>query len=255
MTGFFSLTAGVLLLQLLQTSFGAPAPAPVHVLDDSSLLSQIGAGGGLEQIPLTTQRIPTRYESTVLGRRLLAQSRHGFISTDFPHHISSDRIPHNVHDSPIALPEYLASCEEPSGNPTLLALTVSTSTQNAFAGSNVSLAVSWWDEYVRHTDSEPWSYANLPRLSLIGRIEEISEQDIEAHDIPGCFTRVHADSKWWLPGNKASPHTGIWMRLVVQEIYWIGGFGDRAFIGWFDPEEWRNVTSSEWQQVRLPGEK
>ena len=45
------------------------------------------------------------------------------------------------------------------------------------------------------------------------------------------------------------------MRMVVEEIYWIGGFGDRSYIGWFDPEEWKRITKEEWEQVRLPGEK
>lgn len=43
--------------------------------------------------------------------------------------------------------------------------------------------------------------------------------------------------------------------MVVNEVYWIGGFGDRAYIGWIPVEEWRNVTRGEWEAVRLPGEE
>ena len=35
----------------------------------------------------------------------------------------------------------------------------------------------------------------------------------------------------------------------------IGGFGDRAYIGWIPVEEWKNVTRKEWEDIRLPGEK
>jgi len=90
--------------------------------------------------------IPTRYESTVLGRRLLALSSTGTLATVFPSNTSSyPRLPSGLENIPIGLPDYIASCEEPSGNPTLLALTISTSTRNAVSGSNVSLSLSWWD--------------------------------------------------------------------------------------------------------------
>lgn len=45
------------------------------------------------------------------------------------------------------------------------------------------------------------------------------------------------------------------MRLVVEEVYWIGGFGDRAYIGWIPKDEWNGVTKEEIESIRLPGEK
>lgn len=216
-------------------------PSPQHVL--------------LETDPSSTYSIPTRYESTILARRLLALSRIGTLSTIFPTNITNSRVPSTVANTPIGLPDYIASCEEPTGNPTLLALAVSTSTRNVIAGSNVSLALSWWDEYIHLTHHEPWSAANLPRASLIGYLEEIPLKEAQNSGIPHCFTSLHKDSKWWLPGSKGAAHQGVWMRMVVQEIYWIGGFGDRAFIGWFDPKEWRNITVEQWKGVTLPGEK
>lgn len=236
--------AGIL-LTLAAQSFTAPAPSE-RSISQSPLVS--------EQDAYASQRIPTRYESTVLGRRLLALSRTGVLSTVFPHDVSSPRVPASVHDTPIGLPDYIASCEEPTGNPTLLALTVSTSTKNAVAGSNVSLALSWWDEYVKLTHHEPWSAANLPRLSMVGYLEEIPMKEAETTGIVDCFVDKHKDSRFWLPGDRSSPHTGLWMRMVVQEVYWIGGFGDRAFIGWFDPQQWHAVGVEDWEGVRLPGE-
>ncbi|KAI1617469.1 pyridoxamine 5'-phosphate oxidase-domain-containing protein [Exophiala viscosa] len=198
--------------------------------------------------------IPSRYESTVLGRRLLALSKTGVLTTVFPESINSTRVPEDVARTPIGLPDYIASCEEPTGNPTLLALTVSTSTKNALAGSNVSLALSWWDEYVHITHKQPWSAANLPRLSMTGYLEEMTDEEVSSGGIAACFTKAHVDSVMWLPGKKWAAHKGVWMRMVVREVYWIGGFGDRAYIGWFDPEEWHGVKVDEWSEVRLPGE-
>ena len=203
-------------------------------------------------------KIPTRYESTVLARRLLSLSDTGVISTVFPNNASDSnpRLPNGISSTPIALPDYIATCEEDShpGDPTLLALTVSTTTKNAYAGSNVSLALSWWDSYKELTGHDPRSAANLPRASLIGYLEEISAEDIQKEELVKCFTGVHRDSRFWLPGDKSSPHTGIWMRMVVQQVYWIGGFGDRAYIGWFDVDEWKGVQRKEWEAVSLPGE-
>jgi len=205
-----------------------------------------------EETPL---RIPSRYESTVLGRRLLALSKTGVLTTVFPDNVTSSRVPADVAHTPIGLPDYIASCEEPSGNPTLLALTVSTSTKNAMAGSNASLALSWWDEYVHITHKQPWSAANLPRLSMTGYLEEMTAEEVKSKDVPGCFTKVHGDSVLWLPGKKWAAHKGLWMRFVVREVYWIGGFGDRNYIGWFDRAEWQEVSEEEWRGVRLPGER
>jgi hypothetical protein len=172
-------------------------------------------------------------------------------SSEEPHPLSSP--PSSVASTPIGLPDYLADCED-SGNPTLLALAISTSTRNARAGSNVSLALSWWDSYFRLTHHQPWSAANLPRASLVGYLEELSPGDIDAHDIVACYTGVHRDSRLWLPGDSRAAHEGLWMRMVVQEVYWIGGFGDRNFIGWLDPKEWRRIRRQDWEEVKLPGE-
>lgn len=186
---------------------------------------------------------------------MLAKSRTGVLTTSFPKNITSPYLPHDIGSIPMGLPDYIASCEEPSGNPTILALTISTSTRNVYAGSNASLTLSWWDEYVKMTGNEPWATANLPRASLVGYMEEIPMEEAVEKGLPECFTKFHSDAEWWLPGRQGAAHQGLWMRLVVNEVYWIGGFGDRAFIGWFDPEEWRNVAVDEWQKARLPGEK
>ena len=42
---------------------------------------------------------------------------------------------------------------------------------------------------------------------------------------------------------------------MVEEVYWFGGFGDRAYIGWIPVEEWRGVTTEEVERCRLVGEE
>lgn len=42
--------------------------------------------------------------------------------------------------------------------------------------------------------------------------------------------------------------------MVVREVYWIGGFGDRAYIGWIPEAEWSGVSEDEVAKARLVGE-
>jgi Pyridoxamine 5'-phosphate oxidase len=150
---------------------------------------------------------------------------------------------------PIGLMDYIADCE--AGSPTLLAITIATSFKNVASGSNISLSLSWSPP--PPSPNPPASPASLPRFSLLGYLERIEEEEVKGKGIKECFLDMHKDARFWLPGNRI--HESEWVRLVVQQVYWIGGFGDRAYIGWIPVEEWRNVTREEWEGVRLPGEK
>jgi hypothetical protein len=158
---------------------------------------------------------------------------------------------------PIGLMDYIADCET-TGNPTILAVDIATSFKNVAAGSNISLSVQWTPPYAPRANHYhkptplPYSAANLPRFSLIGYLEKIGEDSVEKLQLAKCFTQVHPDARVWLPGNPI--HETEWVRLVVQDVYWIGGFGDRNYIGWIPVEEWKNVTKEEYEGIRLPGE-
>ncbi|KAH8882739.1 hypothetical protein GQ53DRAFT_753546 [Thozetella sp. PMI_491] len=182
--------------------------------------------------------------------------------------------------------------KDQSGNPTFLAINIETSFKNVAKGSNVSLSVQWAPRYLPdkriksasvsgvplldgllrrigllpetegddESDYEPvpYSAANLPRFSLLGYVEPIPHGDdltpgAMGSKIASCFVDTHPDARFWLPGSRV--HESHFVRLVVEQVYWIGGFGDRAYIGWIPVEEWRNVTRQEWESVRLPGEQ
>ena len=42
---------------------------------------------------------------------------------------------------------------------------------------------------------------------------------------------------------------------MVEKIYWIGGFGDRAFIGWIPNSLWSSISEEEVGKARLVGEE
>jgi len=208
----------------------------------------------------TTFEIPSPYESAVQARRILNLTPLGTLSTVFTSTSSLEQRPSGLKGVPIGLMDYIADCES-SGNPTILAINIATSFKNVAAGSNISLSLQWTPPYPPKKRIESWgskravpySAANLPRFSLLGYLEKIEDEEVEAKALGKCFTSVHPDAKYWLPGNPI--HRSEWVRLVVQDIYWIGGFGDRAYIGWIPVEEWKNVTRKEWEDIRLPGEK
>ncbi|KAF4624404.1 hypothetical protein G7Y89_g13766 [Cudoniella acicularis] len=200
------------------------------------------------------------------------------VSTIFPspHHASLSNSPSTLEQRPsglsgmpIGLMDYISDCEPSTGNPTILAINIATSFKNAAAGSNVSLSLQWTPPYppssrIKNTrfpsfsshngkEAVPYSAANLPRFSLLGYLEKIEEGEEKAMGLRKCFMKAHPDARYWLPGNRI--HESEWVRLVVQDVYWIGGFGDRAYIGWIPVEEWKNVTGEEVESVRLPGEK
>lgn len=255
------------------------------------------------------QRIPTSYESAVLGRRILALSPLATLSTVFPSTSSSsggrdtaglnedadalENRPPNLGGIPIGMMDYIADCgAEDEGNPTILAIKIATSFKNVAAGSNMSIGVNWVPPYAPakriksspspshnplswvsgwwsatgedqdedaaalppHYDPVPYSAANLPRFSLLGHLEDVTPpSEADATDLQECFLKAHPDARYWLPGNRI--HEAGWVRLVVDEVYWVGGFGDRAYIGWIPAAEWRGVTREEWEVVRLPGEE
>ncbi|KAH0544651.1 hypothetical protein FGG08_001156 [Glutinoglossum americanum] len=197
-------------------------------------------------------QIPSPYTSTLLARRLFLLTLHGTLSTTFP---ASSSPPH-LQNHPIGLPDYTASCDpDDKSNPTLLALPIATSFRNALTpGSNISLSLQWVPPPSRKgkekkSNGEPHP-ASLPRLSILGHLERIPPPH---RGVERCFTTAHPDARGWVPGNRI--HESVWVRLVVKDVYWVGGFGDRAWIGWISGEKWRGVTEREIEGVRLPGEE
>ncbi|ESZ98447.1 hypothetical protein SBOR_1109 [Sclerotinia borealis F-4128] len=209
----------------------------------------------------STNRIPTSRESAILARRILHLTPLGTLSSIFPNSSSSlENRPSNLQNIPIGLMDYIADCEPTTNNPTILAISIATTFKNAISNPNISLSLAWIPPYPpksrissQKPDSFAYSAANQPRFSILGYLEPIPTSSTQEEELRTCFVDTHPDAKYWLPGNHI--HHSEWVRLVVQEIYWVGGFGDRAYIGWIPIEEWRSVERKEWEGVRLVGEK
>lgn len=240
------LPSGILLLILYLVA--ASAPPSQHLLSNPPPFSH-------------EYRIPTVHESATLARRILNLSSIATFSTVFPSTppLEDDfpALSHPTSDlggAPIGLMEYYASCSPQPYNPTILAISIATTFRNAHAGSNVTLSLRWHAPPSAPPSDDIYTYspANMPRFSLVGSIEPIPTSEVLSYDVEACFLDRHPDAEAWLPGNKI--HESWWGRLVVKEIFWFGGFGDRAYIGWIPEGEWRGVSEDEVAKARLVGE-
>ncbi|KAL8700989.1 MAG: hypothetical protein Q9201_005155 [Fulgogasparrea decipioides] len=201
--------------------------------------------------------IPTIHESAVQARRILNLSSIATLSTVFPNHQTVSTLenrPEDLGGAPIGLIDYYASCDPTPCEPTILAISIATNFKNARAGSNVTLSLRYHPpiDHPPGDDIYTYSPANLPRFSLVGYIESIPGHEVRKYNTDRCFFKRHPEAVAWRPGNAI--HESWWARLVVQQIYWIGGFGDRAYIGWIPVQEWRGVTQEEVSNARLVGE-
>ncbi|KAF3354750.1 hypothetical protein VdG1_07236 [Verticillium dahliae VDG1] len=171
--------------------------------------------------------------------------------------------------------DYVADCES-EGNPTILAINIATTFQNIRAGSNLSVSVRWTPPYPpvnRMMMAAPHhrghaigpagrSWLQRARDYLFSQGPASSSCSASSsHDNDGEKCQSHDDEHtrglprdtYWLPGNRI--HASEWARLVVTSVYWVGGFGDRAYIGWLPVDDWHSITRDEWEAVELPGER
>lgn len=225
-----------------------------------SLLSQLAATSTIESPQhifsnpekITKEhRIPTVRESAAMARKMLRLESIGTLSTTFPVSKSEgilENRPASVEGLPLGLMEYFADCEPDTGNPTILAVNIASTIRNVADGSNITLSLRWHPHY-----HHPFSAAKLPRFALVGTLEDMSSDEIQTQRIKSCYSKYHPDSLIWQPGNDI--HVSRWVRFVTKEVYWFGGFGDRAYIGWIPLETWQSITEDEIKAAKLPGEK
>lgn len=132
---------------------------------------------------------------------------------------------------PASFVEYYTDCGD--GNPVMLAINMATSFKNIAEGSQYSLTVRVGDhaphEQVspKYPGGRPYSVAGSPRLNLRGQFRDLSEDEVDA--VKECFLQRHKDAVWWLPGNKI--HESHFVKFMVDDVYFLGGFGDTAYIG------------------------
>ncbi|KAK9468633.1 pyridoxamine 5'-phosphate oxidase-domain-containing protein [Lipomyces arxii] len=166
-----------------------------------------------------TSARPTVDQAAVQARRLVHNQRFGQLNTVYQ---SGE-----LAGSAIGLLEYYADCGD-DGSLTLLMVEVGPSYRNWDEGSKVSMSIA--------SEKFTFSRASLPRLSLQGSLNYLNETEEAAK----CFLHRHPDARAWVPGNKV--HNTAYVKFEVENVYWLGGFGNVAYIGDIPVDMYKNVT-------------
>ncbi|WVQ73315.1 hypothetical protein IAR50_002883 [Cryptococcus sp. DSM 104548] len=127
---------------------------------------------------------------------------------------------------PFALPEYHAPCHS-APSLTFLILPISRSSKNILQHPQHYATYTLAAEVGKGETS-----MSSARVALIGNmtiLRDLSEK--EEADLAECYLSYHPDARGWLPGKDGSPHFSEWARMDLEEIYYVGGFGDAHYIG------------------------
>lgn len=136
-------------------------------------------------------------------------------------------------DTPEGQMEYYSDCSSDGMELTFIGMYISHAFKNIEKGSKASLVVRVGDQPINEhvkTDypgstSQP---AGLPRMTLYG--DMLLDTGTPSKDVQNCFLNRHPDAKWWLPEHSLV-HDSYWAKFNITGIHFIGGFGDRAYIG------------------------
>ncbi|SJX63537.1 uncharacterized protein SRS1_14293 [Sporisorium reilianum f. sp. reilianum] len=164
-------------------------------------------------------------------------------------------------------PEYFAPCDAATGTLLYLGLTVSQTWRNVLNSDTKNATVSIasnTDPSVpdpRHTskhNSNHWQkerpswrrgMPSKPRVTLFGHFDllNVTQHPDQAEKALSCYLDHHPDAGHWAPNATESLHIPFWAQFSVDKVYWVGGFGDEHYIGWFTSDEWNTA----WKQHRL----
>ena len=168
-------------------------------------------------------------------------------------------------------PEYFAPCDAENGSLLYLGLTVSQTWRNVLhsdtknatisIASNANPSVPDPRHHARHdphhwqADRPSWrrGMPSKSRITLFGHFNlvNLTEHPQEAEKASRCYLDYHPDASHWAPNSTESPHIPFWATFNVDKAYWVGGFGDEHYIGWFTSDDWKTAWK---QQQQLSGQ-
>ena len=81
------------------------------------------------------------------------------------------------------------------------------------------------------------------RVTLFGHFDifNVTHHPDQAEKALDCYLGHHPDASHWAPNATESPHVPFWAKFSVNKVYWVGGFGDEHYIGWFSSDEWNTA--------------
>ncbi|SCU90602.1 LADA_0F05226g1_1 [Lachancea dasiensis] len=151
--------------------------------------------------------------------------------------------------TPVSFVEYFAGSDlchdvqtSQNGNLILLLLNMSSTFQNWNKDAKLSVSVEMSH---RHGIGRPPMAS--PRANYFGELKRLEPSKALEH----CFLKRHPDARWWIPeGDHDQVRDGQWFEFDVSEVYFVGGFGDRAYIGAISGEDYH----AAFNQTELEGQ-
>ncbi|KAI5123671.1 hypothetical protein M0805_001700 [Coniferiporia weirii] len=175
----------------------------------------------------------TVQDAALLARGLVASSQAiGVMATVFPSNSS-------LQGEPFALQEYYASCHA-NGSLSLITMPISRHTQNILHSPTHSASMTVW--------SSPPA-ASKARVSLMGNVTFLDSRFAVDSGIRDCYLRQHPDARWWLPDDPDAAHLAYWARFDPHSVFFVGGFGDKHYIGNVPLDLYQNALSSSDMQI------
>ncbi|KAH8119248.1 pyridoxamine 5'-phosphate oxidase-domain-containing protein, partial [Phellopilus nigrolimitatus] len=169
----------------------------------------------------------------ILARGLVASSQAiGVMATIFPPNSS-------LSGEPFALQEYYASCYA-NGSLSLITLPISRHTRNIMHSPSHSASIT--------VGSSPPT-ASRARVSLMGTVTFLDSRFAVEEGIRDCYLERHPDARWWLPDDPDAAHMASWARFDPHSIFFVGGFGDKHYIGDVPLELYQDARPSEFLTV------
>lgn len=180
---------------------------------------------------------PTVEDGALVARTLIKRESLANVNT-----IQSITKGDKSYEIPVSSMEYYADCDN-DGNLYWLVVEIGSTYQHIRSGSPYSFTIRAGDHALKEDVSPDYpggiasSPAGSPRVNLKGQLKDVEiENPLDYAALEKCFLSRHPDAQWWLPSNIVSPHKTHFVKFEVDDIFIIGGFGDRAYIGPVDSE-------------------
>ncbi|CEM10832.1 unnamed protein product [Vitrella brassicaformis CCMP3155] len=77
------------------------------------------------------------------------------------------------------------------------------------------------------------------RVTLLGNMTAVADPEAGVRD---CYFAKHPEAHAW---EHLKSHKFSFWRFQPQAVHWIGGFGDRHYIGWIDVDIYRDAQPEE----------
>ena len=182
---------------------------------------------------IITAKVPTEFEAASLAKQMVAKNGVGDLVVD---------VKHDGETLPFAKTElYAINCgvenaEHLSGSILLFQSSLSV-TANSLLTNSKQASFSLHKSHFK-VDSE---VVTNHRLTLVGNVQTNLPVfgDLGYNEISECFFLKHPTARRWEVSSDFR-----FYRLVVEKLYYDGGFGDEHFTGWIEGEEYRDAPVS-----------